>query len=69
MNSDGSNPTRLTNNPAQDTAPRWSPDGSNIAFGTNRDGDWEIYTMFADGTSQVNITSNSAFDGQFDWGN
>ena len=68
MNSDGSGQTRLTNDPAADELPEWSPDGSMIAFMAKRDGDWEIYTMSADGTSQINISSNSAWDGQLDWG-
>ena len=42
---DGSAPTRLTTNPASDRSPRFSPDGSQIAFSSNRDGDFEIYVM------------------------
>src|SRR5689334_1156339 len=38
MNGDGSGLTNLTNNPAGDGAPVWSPDGKKIAFGTDRDG-------------------------------
>ena len=32
MNADGSGQTRLTNNPAADGFPTWSPDGTRIAF-------------------------------------
>jgi Tol biopolymer transport system component len=35
MNADGSDPTRLTTNPADDREPAWSPDASEIAFGRN----------------------------------
>lgn len=45
---DGSSPTRLTNHPATDTAPAWSPDRSQIAFTSERDGSKDIYTMNAD---------------------
>ena len=38
MNADGTAQTRLTNNPAVDVAPAWSPDGSKIAFASDRDG-------------------------------
>ncbi len=33
-------------------APTWSPDGSQIAFLTDRSGQWEIWTMNSDGSDQ-----------------
>jgi Tol biopolymer transport system component len=33
-------------------APAWSPDGSQIAFMTDRTGQWEIWIMNADGSNQ-----------------
>ena len=38
-----------------------------IAFQTNRDGNAEIYTMNADGTSRVNLTRNPAEDVEPRW--
>lgn len=35
---DGGEPVRLTRGPKRDTAPRWSPDGSTLAFLSDRDG-------------------------------
>jgi len=58
MNADGSNQTRLTNNPAWDRYPAWSPDGTKIAFVSNRDGNEEIYVMTADGSNQTRLTHN-----------
>jgi Tol biopolymer transport system component len=57
MNSDGSGQTRLTDNPAHDSAPSLSPDGTRIAFTSQRDGDPDIYTMNADGSDQKKLTS------------
>ncbi|MBM3242783.1 hypothetical protein FJZ31_41510 [Candidatus Poribacteria bacterium] len=56
MNADGSNPVKLTNNPAWDANPAWSPDGTKIAFQSRRDGNWEIYVMDADGANPVRLT-------------
>lgn len=52
MDTDGSNIHQLTDSPRFDENPAWSPDGSQIAFQTNRDGNFEIYLMNADGTDQ-----------------
>jgi Tol biopolymer transport system component len=62
MNADGGGQTRLTNNPAFDGDPVWSPDGTRIAFTSTRDGNEEIYSMNADGTNQTRLTNNLALD-------
>ena len=48
MNADGTGVTRLTDNAAADYSPAYSPDGSRIAFVSNRDGNSEIYVMDLD---------------------
>jgi WD40 repeat protein len=62
MNVDGSEQVRLTNNPADDVYPSFSPDGSKIAFTSTRDGNDEIYTMNVDGSEQVRLTNSLADD-------
>jgi serine/threonine protein kinase/Tol biopolymer transport system component len=57
MSADGRTKTRLTYNDAHDADPSWSPDGTRIVFTSQRDGNWELYTMFADGTGQTRLTS------------
>src|SRR5262249_16479183 len=53
---------RLTNNNAMDRGPVWSPDGSKIAFSSNRDGKDEIYVMDADGSNVNRLTNNLVDD-------
>ncbi|MBI4530097.1 MAG: PD40 domain-containing protein, partial [Candidatus Latescibacteria bacterium] len=67
MNVDGTNPTRLTNNEADDTEPAWAPDGTKLAFVSNRNGNTEIYTMNANGTNPTRLTSNPATDETPNW--
>ncbi|MDQ2806829.1 MAG: protein kinase [Chloroflexota bacterium] len=67
MNADGSGQTRLTNNPAIDWEPAWSPDGQHIVFTSRRDGNFEIYVMNADGSGQTRLTNNAAFESEPAW--
>lgn len=62
MNSDGTDLTRLTFNPAIDSYPAWSPGGRKIAFASYRDGNYEIYVMNSNGTDVVRLTNNTASD-------
>jgi len=57
VNADGSNQTRLTNNPRIDTSPEWSPDSTRIVFRSVRDGNVNVYAMNADGSSQTRLTN------------
>src|SRR5205823_4004839 len=67
MNADGTGPTNLTNNPASDGDPAWSPAGNKIAFMTVRNGpDREIYTMNADGTGQTKL-ADGGVDTTLSW--
>jgi WD40 repeat protein len=59
--------TRLTTNPASDFDPTWSPDGTRIAFRSQRDGNDEIYMMNADGTCQRNLTNDAVNDWSPAW--
>jgi TolB protein len=51
MAADGSHVRRLTSNLAQDYPGAWSPDGTQIAFFSRRDGDGDVYVMDADGAT------------------
>ncbi|PYR34494.1 MAG: hypothetical protein DMF90_17000, partial [Acidobacteria bacterium] len=47
---------RLTNNPAIDVSPTWSPSGTQIAFNSDRTGTPQIWVMGADGLQQRQLT-------------
>lgn len=57
----------LTSGEAQDLAPAWSPDGSRLAFSSDRDGNHEIYVMDADGASMERLTDHPAWDSGPTW--
>ena len=62
-----SQPVRLTNDPAADRDPAWSPDGRQLAFASHRDGNWELYLLdLPDGTLR-RLTDDPAFDGGPAW--
>ena len=47
----------------QQIDPAFSPDGSRIAFVSNRDGNAEVYAMDADGTNVTRLTNDPQLDG------
>ena len=58
MDIDGSNIINLTDHPAFDGYPEWSPDGTHIAFVSNRQGSERLYLMKSDGSEVVALTGN-----------
>jgi len=79
MNADGSGRQRLTEtsyitlieqmlageetHSFNNAAPTWSPDGSQIAFLTDRTDQWEIWVMNADGSDQRPMFDNDILEG------
>lgn len=69
MNEDGIDRNQLTFGPGIDGGPRWSPDGSKIAFNSNRDTGrkYELFVMDADGTNIQKVASIGINCGGQDW--
>lgn len=59
--------TPITSNAGRNESPAWSPDGRQIAFQTDRDGNWDIYLMNVDGSGPVNLTRNGSADRLPSW--
>src|SRR5215469_16075618 len=66
-NEDGTNVTRLTDNAAREVYPRFSPDGSQIAFSSNRAGNYDVYVVSSTGGTPRQLTFNSADDNVVGW--
>jgi len=58
---------QLTAGKGTELAPSWSPDGRRLAFQSNRDGNWELYVMNADGSDVRRLTHDEAEDGEPSW--
>jgi len=67
MNADGTNERRLTSAPGFEGFPAYSPDGSQIVYTSDQDGQPELYKMNADGTAQTRLTNNGAVDMHAEW--
>ena len=62
MANDGKDPMQLTDTPWNETSPVWSPDGTRVAFVSERDGNREVYVMDADGRNPIRLTKHPADD-------
>jgi TolB protein len=67
MNIDGSDLTRLTDQPGDNVTPAWSPDGALIAFAASPGGNSEIYVMTSDGSDISRLTDHPGDDSHPHW--
>ena len=63
--SSGGNAVQLTTQSSYEMNPVWSPDGSLIAFASDRKGNFDVYVMPSAGGAPTRLTSNSA--GETPW--
>jgi Tol biopolymer transport system component len=61
--------TPLTDGSHWDNFPQWSPKGDVIMFTTDRDGDFELYTIHPDGSATRRITNVAGNDAHSIWSN
>jgi tetratricopeptide (TPR) repeat protein len=61
MQPGGFNPARLTTDPS-DTAPAWSPDGTQVVFISARTGNWELFLVEIATGQEIRLTENDAVD-------
>ncbi len=57
-NADGTDAHNITNHRAFDGWPAWSPDGTRIAFASNRNSSYQVFLMKPDG-SDVRLLANT----------
>ena len=68
MDVDGGNRENLSNSPVDDMEPDWSPDGTKIAFVSDRNDDADqIYVMDSDGKNQTRLTDGPRRKLNPDW--
>ena len=54
--------TQLTDDPANEVMPAFSPDGKQIAYASDRAGNWDIYIMQVSGWHAIMITDDPSHD-------
>lgn len=58
---------RLTDGPWSDIDPTLSPDGTKIAFASNRSGYWDLYLLEIESGETTRLTNTKAYDGAPSW--
>ncbi|WP_198027639.1 S41 family peptidase [Seonamhaeicola sp. S2-3] len=67
VDANGGNAVAITTGDAYDGYPVWSHDGKTIAFASDRYGNFDVYTMSAQGGKPTRLTYNSANDFPYDF--
>jgi Tol biopolymer transport system component len=65
MGIDGSRLLQFTRSPASDIAPSWSPDGKQIVFVSDRDGDDDLYVVDSSDWRKVSAVTDDTDNNLF----
>jgi TolB protein len=60
-------PLQLTDDPADDRDPAWSPDGRLLAFASRRHGSWDLYVLDVSTGETVRLTGDLAYQAHPSW--
>ncbi len=63
----GGQPLMVVDTPGLALNPRWSPDGRFIAYGSDQDGDFEIFIVEVDTYAIYQVTVNNVYDMVNEW--
>jgi len=67
FSTNGNDLHRITDNSFWDLYPAWSPDGSKVAFLSQRSSSLGIYMMNADGSEAIELYDSSSQEADIDW--
>ena len=59
--------TRLTYGEWDDTSPALSPDGTRVAFASNRDGAWDLYILELESGEIIRVTNSPEYESAPSW--
>ncbi|MEP1034153.1 PDZ domain-containing protein [Ekhidna sp.] len=63
----GGTANKLSSPMGEEKFPKFSPDGSQIAFTANYDGNWDVYVIPANGGIPKRLTTHGGFDQVLEW--
>lgn len=66
ISAEGGVPRRLTDDPAKDALPRFTPDGRHVVFSSKRTGEWQLFEVSVGGGAARRLRTNGGREWQAD---